>query len=115
MELRFKIPSDQEVKDIVASLMSMIENAKKEAGSTTSKDLQEELSRYSNEAQSFLNKILDKTGVVTKDEVDQLDEQVRVLKQKILLEKASESQKRLMIGVLAIVGVVGVLWFITKK
>lgn len=115
MELAFNIPSDKEVKDIVASIMAMIESAKKEAESTSSADIKEQLYSYSEEAQSFLNKILNKTGVVTKEQVDQLDEQVRAVKQKILLEKASESQKRLVLGTLAVVGVIGVLWFITKK
>ena len=115
MELAFNIPSDKEVKDIVASIMAMIESAKQEAESTSSSDIKEQLYSYSEEAQSFLNKILNKTGVVTKEQVDQLDEQVRAVKQKILLEKASESQKRLILGTLAVVGIIGVLWFITKK
>lgn len=113
MALPFKIPSDQEVKDIVASIMAMIESAKSEAGS--SQDIKDQLYGYADEAQGLLNKILNKTGVVTKEEVNQLDEQVRLLKQKILLEKANQSQKRLILGSLAVVGVIGILWFITKK
>lgn len=109
------LPSKNQMDELVSSILSFIESTKQEAESTKSIDIKEELYQYVGEAQDVLNNFLKKSGVITKDQINQLDEKVRQAKQKILLEKATQSQKRIIFGTIAAVGVVGLLWYIIKK
>jgi len=115
MKEQLVLPSQNQIDELVSSILSFIESTKQEAKSTTAIDLKEQLYQYVDEAQGVLNNLLKKSGVITKDQVDQLDEKVRETKQKILLEKATQSQRRIIIGTIAAIGVVGLLWYIIKK
>lgn len=115
MKEQLVLPSQNQIDELVSSILSFIESTKQEAESTTAIDLKEQLYQYVDEAQGVLNNLLKKSGVITKDQIDQLDEKVRETKQKILLEKATQSQRRIIIGTIAAIGVVGLLWYIIKK
>lgn len=74
-----------------------------------------EIYNQTDKIQSFINSLLTKSGVITQEEINQLDEQLRTQKQK-LLEAESEKTKRNLIlyGSLGLV-TIGFLWFVTKK
>jgi hypothetical protein len=109
------VPTDKQIEDLVASIKNLIDDAKTGASTTTSIDIKNQLYQYSDEAQKLLNGVLSKTGILTQQDVNQIDEQVRKVKQQIMLEKANQSQRRLIFGIVGTIGIVSLLWFITKK
>lgn len=74
-----------------------------------------EIYNQTDKIQSFINGLLTKSGVITQEEINQLDEQLRIQKER-LLEAESEQTKRNLIlyGSLGLVSI-GFLWFVTKK
>jgi len=74
-----------------------------------------EIYNQTDKIQSFINGLLTKSGIITDEEINQLDEQLRIQKQR-LLEAESEQTKRNLIlyGSLGLVAI-GFLWFVTKK
>jgi len=115
MKDQLTLASQNQINELVSSILSFIESTKQEAESTNSIDIKEELYKYVNEAQGVLNDFLKKSGIITKEQINQLDERVRQTKQKILLENATQSQKRIIFGTIAAVCVVGLTWYIIKK
>lgn len=75
----------------------------------------DEITAQSEAIQSAINNLLGKTGVITQQELDAIDEQIRKQKEKILAEESKKTIKNLIIYSAIAVGTIGVLWFITKK
>lgn len=89
--------------------------AKLDISNTDDKAIKDSLYQYTDEAQSLLNKLLSKTGIITDQEINELDEQLRNTKKKIELEKAEQTKRKFyIITAIVVVAFVG-LWFITKK
>ena len=82
---------------------------------STSDTLKNELYSNSSKIQSLINNILEKGGIVTQDEVNSLDEQIRLAKLKTLQAEAQSSTTKYAIYVLAGLAVVGVIWYFTYK
>lgn len=89
--------------------------AKTDVATTESKDWRESLYEQTDEVQNILNKLLSKMGVITDQEINQLDEKLRETKKNIELSKAKETQKKILIAFGVIVAGFTALWLITKK
>lgn len=76
--------------------------------------LKDALYENSNKIQSLLNSLASSGGVITQEEADQLDEQIRITKKNLLEAQAKQSKIKLAIYVSAAIAVIGILWFITK-
>lgn len=75
----------------------------------------EEISAQSEAIQSAINKLLGKTGVITQQELDAIDEQIRKQKEKLLEAESTKTKRNLILYSALAVGTIGVLWFLTKK
>lgn len=73
------------------------------------------LTKYSDNIQSTLNKFLAKRGVVTKQQLDELDEQVREAKKKTLEAQSKNTIVKYGMGLSLLVLGFGTIWLVTKK
>lgn len=76
--------------------------------------LKDALYENSDKIQSLLNSFLSSGGAITKEQADQLNEEIRLAKKNLLESQAKQTKIRLAIYVSATIAVIGVLWFITK-
>jgi hypothetical protein len=65
--------------------------------------------------QSILNNVLKNKGLITNEQVNQLDEQIKLAKLKLLEAKSKSTITNLAMYVGIGVVVLGVLWFFTSK
>jgi hypothetical protein len=75
----------------------------------------DEIAAQSEAIQSGINKLLGKTGVITQEELDAIDEQIRKQKENILKAESKKTQRNLITYSLLAIGTIGLLWFLTKK
>lgn len=80
-----------------------------------SSGVEEGLYQYTNQAQALLNKLLTKTGLITDQEINELDEQLRKSKREIELSKAEQTKRKFITTTALVVAAFIGLWFITKK
>jgi hypothetical protein len=85
------------------------------SGASTADTLKNQLYANATKIQSLINNILEKGGVVTQDEVNALDEQIRISKLKALQAEAKMSTNKYAIYVVAGLAVVGIIWYYTYK
>jgi hypothetical protein len=85
------------------------------SGVSTADTLKNQLYANSAKIQSLINKILEKGGIVTQDEVNALDEQIRIAKLKALQAESKMSTNKYAIYVIAGLAVVGAIWYYTYK
>jgi hypothetical protein len=77
--------------------------------------LKEELYTYSEDIKLLVNGILAKNGVITKEEIDELDEKSRLAKKKMLEAQAKADKKKIIIYTSSSILVLGVVWYLIKK
>lgn len=65
--------------------------------------------------QTFVNGLLGKAGLITQEELDQLDLQLRLQKEKLLQAESKKTTRNIITISLVAVAAFGALWFITKK
>ena len=85
------------------------------SSATTATTLKNELYANSTKIQSLINSVLEKGGIVTQDEVNALDEQIRTAKLKALQAEAQSSTTKYAMYVIAGLAVVGIVWYYTYK
>lgn len=73
------------------------------------------LSKYSDNIQNILNSFLSKKGVITKQQLDELDEQVREAKKKTLEAQSKNTIVKYGMGLSLLLLGFGTIWLITKK
>jgi hypothetical protein len=76
--------------------------------------LKDALYANADKIQSLLNSFASSGGVITQEQADQLNEEIRLAKKNLLEAEAKKTKIRLAIYVSATIAVIGVLWFITK-
>ena len=65
--------------------------------------------------QSLVNGLLGKAGLITQEELDQLDLQLRQQKEKVLQAESKRTTRNIITFSLVAVATFGALWFITKQ
>lgn len=105
----------EQISSVLLAAEEMIRQARASASSGQRTSLQDSIYQYSKEIQATLNTLLSKTGVITDEEINKLDEQVRLAKKQLEFQKAEQTKKKVLIaGGLLVLGF-GALWFITKN
>jgi hypothetical protein len=105
------------IKKLIESGVEAITLSKSTASSnlSTSDVLKNQLYENADKIQSLINSVLQKGGVITPEEVNALDEQIRLSKLKVLEAESKTSAKRyatyVVIGLVAI----GTIWYFTYK
>jgi len=82
---------------------------------STSEAIKEQLYQNSTNIQSLINRIMTKNGIVTQNELDALDEEIRQSKLKLLESEASNSRMKYALYVVGVLALVGTAWYFTYK
>lgn len=82
---------------------------------STSEAIKEQLYQNSTNIQSLINRIMTKNGIVTQNELDALDEEIRQSKLKLLESEASSSRMKYALYVVGVLAIVGTAWYFTYK
>jgi len=80
-----------------------------------SQGVKDALLSSSKEIQNILNSVLDSSGVLSEDQYNRLDEQMRIAKKNMLESESAEATKRFAIYATFVVVLCGVVYFISKK
>jgi hypothetical protein len=105
------------IQDIIAQGVGVIvsvQNATKN-NISTSDAVKQQLYQNSTNIQNLINKILEKGGIVTQNQLDSLDEEVRLTKLKLLEVEAKNSRMKYAYYVIGGLAVVGAIWYFTYK
>jgi sensor domain CHASE-containing protein len=105
------------IQDLIAQgvgVVVSVQNATKN-NISTSEAVKQQLYQNSTNIQNLINKILEKGGIATKNELDTLDEEVRLTKLKLLQEEAKNSRTKYAYYVIGGLAVVGAIWYFTYK
>jgi len=105
----------EQISEVIAAAEQMIIQGQQDISKTSSQSLKDAIFGYSKEIQSVLNDLLSKTGVITEQEINDLDEQLRIAKKQIELQKAEATKRKVLITIGLLVVGFGTLWFITKS
>jgi hypothetical protein len=54
-------------------------------------------------------------GIVTEKQLDEIDEQLRIQKEKLLSEESKKTKRNLITYSVLGIATIGLLWFLTKK
>ena len=65
--------------------------------------------------QNMINNLLSKGGVITQEELDQVDEQLRIQKEKLLAYESKKTTSRIITYSILAFATIGFLWFVTKQ
>lgn len=105
------------LQSLIASGVQIAAYSKKTADSnlSASETLKNQLYANAGKIQSLINNILEKGGIITEDEVNELDEQIRLSKLKVLEAEAKSSTTKYAIYVLLGLAAVGTIWYFTYK
>jgi hypothetical protein len=107
----------ENIKKLIESGVEAITLSKSTASSnlSTSEVLKNQLYENADKIQSLINSVLQKGGVITPQEVNELDEQIRIAKLKVLEAEAKVSGKRYATYVVIGLVVIGAIWYFTYK
>jgi hypothetical protein len=75
----------------------------------------DEIAAQSEAIQSGINKLLGNIGIVTEKQLDEIDEQLRIQKEKLLSEESKKTKRNLITYSVLGIATIGLLWFLTKK
>jgi hypothetical protein len=75
----------------------------------------DEIAAQSEAIQSGINKLLGHIGIVTEKQLDEIDEQLRIQKEKLLSEESKKTKRNLITYSVLGIATIGLLWFLTKK
>jgi hypothetical protein len=75
----------------------------------------DEIAAQSEAIQSGINKLLGNIGIVTQKQLDEIDEKLRLQKEKLLSEESKKTKRNLITYSVLGIATIGLLWFLTKK
>jgi hypothetical protein len=104
--------TQEQIDNSIADATNVVEEVKK---STLTDKAGRILTQYSNEIQGLIDSFLKDRGAITKAQLNQLDEQIRLAKLKILEEKSRNTTVKYITYGGVIVLVFGVLWYLSNK
>jgi hypothetical protein len=115
MENELKLVDSRKLQDVFTEALKVAQNAGEQASKMVQGKDANDLNIYSVKIQAFLNSFLEKGGLITQQEVDALDEQVRLAKLKMLEEKSKNTFAQYGMIVGGLIFTFGVLWLLTKN
>lgn len=105
------------LQSLIATGVQIAAYSKQTADTNTSasETLKNQLYANSSKIQALINSILQKGGIITADEVNALDEQIRISKLKVLEAEAKSSTRKYAMYVILGLAAVGAVWYYTYK
>jgi hypothetical protein len=106
----------EDLSKILADAGKVIQDSiEKAKNSSTSQVIKDQLVQNANEIQTILNGIFNTAGVVTQEQINQLDYQVRMQKMKMLELSSQQTKKKYAIIVGSVLLGVAILFYLTRK
>lgn len=114
--LTIKIPTREQIEVAIANAYAAIKSASDKAAQTsTSEKIASALTKYSADIQNIVNSFLSQKGIITQEQLNQLDEKVRETKKKTLEAESKNTLVRFGIYTSAAVVVFGFFWILTRE
>jgi hypothetical protein len=106
----------EDLSKILADAGKVIQDSiEKAKNSSTSQVIKDQLVQNANEIQTILNGIFNTAGIVTQEQINQLDYQVRMQKMKMLELSSQQTKKKYAIIVGSVLLAVAILFYLTRK
>jgi hypothetical protein len=107
--------TENQIESLVDKAKGTLSNLKnKTESSTLGTAIKTELYASTDKIQAMLNNLLSKGGVISQEQVNSLDEELRLAKLNMLKAQSESSTKKFAIYVGLGVAVFGILWYLTK-
>ena len=107
--------TEQQISALVDKAKGALSNLKnKTESSTLGNTIKTKLYASTSKIQAMLNDLLSKGGVISQEQVNSLDEELRLAKLNVLKAQSESSTKKFAIYVGVGVAVFGILWYLTK-
>jgi hypothetical protein len=103
------------LQQLIASGLQIASSANKAGSSNIGTTLKNDLYNSANKIQNAINSILQKSGIITDEEVNSLEEEIRLAKLKLLEAESRQSAYRYTLYVFAGLTALGLLWYFTKE
>lgn len=105
----------KEIQDLIAKATETSTTTSQVGNKTLSQKIKEGLYESSGKIQSLINNILSKKGIISKEEVNALDEEIRIAKEKTLEADAINAKRNILI--IAGVGITAIaaIWFLSRR
>jgi hypothetical protein len=101
---------------IIANATEVVKDSiEKAKTSSTSQVIKDQITQNANTIQELVNSILDSAGVVTEEQINQLDYQVRMQKIKTLELSTQQTKKKFAIIVGGVILGIVALFYLTRK
>ncbi len=107
----------QQVTDLLEKAKEMVLSAKNTASNTTtslSQKIKDGLLSHSAAIQELLDKAFKNNNILTKEQVDALDEQLRQTKEQLLSAEANKTKSKFIAYTIGTITVVAILWVLSK-
>ncbi len=105
-----------EIDNIISNAKDVVNDALRKANeSITTEKAAQVLTTYSSDIQKIINNFLENRGAITQEQLNQLEEQVRLTKLKILEQKSKNTTIKYISYAGVIVILFGTLWYLSKK
>lgn len=106
----------EDIKKLLSQAKELVSKSKKNAeNAKLGEQLKQKLLSSSNDIQNIIDSVLTKGGVLTADQYDRLQEQMKTAKINNLQAETLDSVKRVGIYAAGILAIFGILWFISKE
>ena len=107
--------SKEEITTLINSVKDLISKAQSQAQSVSwVQQITDSIYANTELLQGMLNNLLSKQGVITQNELDALDEQIRATKENVLKTESYQSSKNFAIMVASGIALIGLVWYINK-
>lgn len=107
-------PSRKDIEDAIVRAFEAIKSTRDKA-LKSDVNVGDTLAKYSDQLQGFVNTFLSKRGAITQQQLDELDEQVRLTKLKTLQAESKNTFVRYGIFISVAFVAFGALWLITRE
>ena len=101
--------------DYAAKLLANLQTNNSNTDFKIDEILKDKLYASQDELQILLNKALSKGGVLTQQEYDALNQQIRLANLRLLELDAKSANKKLVIIAVSGVAIVGLIWYLIKR
>ncbi len=106
----------QNSKDILAQAKLVANNAQTTASNSgIGTKIKDALYSSSTKIQDVLNKVFANKGIITQDQVDALDEQMRIAKLNLMAAESNETTRKTATYIVIGIAVLGTLYWLSKK
>lgn len=116
LESQLTLPTRDDLEKVILAAIEIAKKAgDKAASQPTSERIADSLTKYSTQIQNTVDAFLKNKGAVTQEQLNQLDEQVRLTKLKMLQVDSKNTLIKYGIYIGLAVFAFGTLWILTKE